>query len=116
MMPRMIVLFWIENDTPFSQQRLQKRLYHTQTRNAPFIRNSRTAETETFTPPEAKGSHRSGKICRLLSFSNTPSIRTLSTILKNGQDKAQEQKSQKEPVQHGITRGADYFRKGGSSR
>ena len=32
---------------------------------------------------------------RLLSFSNTPSIRTLSTILKNGQDKAQEQKPQK---------------------
>ena len=29
---------------------------------------------------------------------------------------AQEQKPQKEPVQHGITRGADYFRKGGSSR
>ena len=53
---------------------------------------------------------------RLLSFSNTPSIRTLSTILKNGQDKAQEQKPQKEPVQHGITRGADYFRKGGGSR
>lgn len=54
---------------------------------------------------------------RLLSFSNTPSIRTLSTILKNGQDRAQqEQKPQKEPVQHGITRGADYFRKGGGSR
>ena len=50
------------------------------------------------------------------AYSNTPSIRTLSTILKNGQDKAQEQKPHKEPVQHGITRGADYFRKGGSSR
>lgn len=54
---------------------------------------------------------------RLLSFSNTPSIRTLSTILKNGQDRAQQEPSlRKEPVQHGITRGADYFRKGGSSR
>jgi len=48
---------------------------------------------------------------RLLSFSSAPSIRTLSTILKNGQDRAPQA-----PVQHGITRGADYFRKGGSSR
>ena len=53
---------------------------------------------------------------RLLSFSNTPSIRTLSTILKNGQDRQQEPSLRKEPVQHGITRGADYFRKGGSSK
>ena len=53
---------------------------------------------------------------RLLSFSNTPSIRTLSTILKNGQYRQQEPSLRKEPVQHGITRGADYFRKGGSSR
>lgn len=53
---------------------------------------------------------------RLLSFSNTPSIRTLSTILKNGQDRQQEPSLRKEPVQYGITRGADYFRKGGSSR
>ena len=65
MMPRMVVLFCIENDTPFSQQRLQKRLYHTQTRNAPFIRKGYTAQTETLTPPEAKGSHRSGEICRI---------------------------------------------------
>lgn len=49
---------------------------------------------------------------RLLSFSGAPSIRTLSTILKNGQDRAQQEPSiQKEPIQHGITRGADYFRK-----
>lgn len=54
---------------------------------------------------------------RLLSFSNTPSIRTLSTILKNGQDRAQQgPEPHKEPVQHGITRGADYFRKGGNSK
>lgn len=53
---------------------------------------------------------------RLLSFSNTLSIRTLSTILKNGQDRQQEPSLRKEPVQHGITRGADFFRKGGSSR
>ena len=54
---------------------------------------------------------------RLLSFSSTPSIRTLSTILKNGQDRAQRAPAvHSAPVQHGITRGADYFRKGGSSR
>ena len=54
---------------------------------------------------------------RLLSFSSTPSIRTLSTILKNGQDRAQQESApRKEPIQHGITRGADYFRKGGNSR
>ena len=54
---------------------------------------------------------------RLLAFSSAPSIRTLSTILKNGQDRAQQEPTvQKEPIQHGITRGADYFRKGGSSR
>ena len=54
---------------------------------------------------------------RLLSFSSTPSTRTLSTILKNGPDRAQtEPEVQKALVQHGITRGADYFRKGGGSR
>lgn len=54
---------------------------------------------------------------RLLSFSSTPSIRTLSTILKNGQDRVQPPvEPRKEPVQHGITRGADYFRRGGGSR
>lgn len=64
------------------------------------------------------GSVRLENACqRLLSFSSTPSIRTLSTILKNGQDRAQkEPEVQKSSVQHGITRGAGYFRKGGGSR
>ena len=54
---------------------------------------------------------------RLLSFSSTPSIRTLRTILKSGQDRVQQESApRKEPIQHGITRGADYFRKGGGSR
>ena len=54
---------------------------------------------------------------RLLSFSAAPSIRTLSTILRNGQDRVQPPpEPRKEPVQHGITRGADYFRRGGGSR
>ena len=68
---------------------------------------------------ERYGSARLEKACeRLLSFSSTPSIRTLSTILKNGQDKLPVEDSTataKSSVQHGITRGADYFRKGGAS-
>lgn len=64
------------------------------------------------------GSKRLEKACeRLLAFTSVPSIRTLSTILKNGQDKApvpgKESRSQP-PIQHGITRGAEYFRKGGA--
>ena len=56
---------------------------------------------------------------RLLAFTSTPSIRTLSTILKNGQDKVATPKKPEIPkanTQHGITRGAAYFRKGGSSK
>lgn len=69
---------------------------------------------------ERYGSIRLEKACqRLLSFTATPSIRTLSTILKNGQDRLPAQK-EPEPaaisVQRGITRGADYFRKGGGSK
>ena len=68
---------------------------------------------------ERYGSARLEKACeRLLSFSSTPSIRTLSTILKNGQDKLPVEDSTAtamSSVQHGITRGADYFRKGGAS-
>ena len=56
---------------------------------------------------------------RLLAFTSTPSIRTLSTILKNGQDKVATPKKPEVPkanTQHGITRGAAYFRKGGGSK
>ena len=56
---------------------------------------------------------------RLLAFTSTPSIRTLSTILKNGQDKVATPKKPEVPktnTQHGITRGAAYFRKGGSNK
>ena len=54
---------------------------------------------------------------RLLSFSSTPSVRTLSTILKNGQDRVQAPpEPPKAAVLHGITRGADYFRRGGGSK
>ncbi len=55
----------------------------------------------------------------LLSLTTAPSIRTLSTILKNGQErgfKQTEPEKAERTEQHGITRGADYFRKGGASR
>ncbi len=56
---------------------------------------------------------------RLLAFTSTPSIRTLSTILKNGQDKVAAPKEPEVPkadTQHGITRGAAYFRRGGGGK
>ena len=64
------------------------------------------------------GTNRLENACeRLLAFTATPSIRTLTAILKNGQDKASKL-TEAEPVksQHGITRGAAYFRKGGASK
>ena len=69
---------------------------------------------------ERYGAKRLEHACeRLLALTSSPSIRTLHTILKNGQDKlpgAAARESQKDDRQHGITRGAAYFRKGGASR
>ena len=66
------------------------------------------------------GKKRLEKACeRLLAFTSTPSIRTLNSILKNGQDRlelATEQEQPKAVKQHGITRGAAYFRKGGDNK
>ena len=50
---------------------------------------------------------------RALSYTPNPSLKNISTILKNGQDKA----NTKPPVtkasgQYGITRGASYFKGG----
>ena len=54
---------------------------------------------------------------RLLSFSPKPSVRTMSTILKNGQDRVKTRSEQtKTAVQRGITHGSDYFRGGGGSK
>lgn len=53
---------------------------------------------------------------KILAFGTTPSIRNLSSLLKNGQDKQQEQSEQNSAAasnRFGITRGAAYFRKGG---
>ena len=53
---------------------------------------------------------------KVLNYTSQPSIRVISTMLKNGQDKVKlntpviESKS----TGHGITRGAAYFRKGGT--
>lgn len=54
---------------------------------------------------------------RVLAYSSTPSIRNVSTILKNGQDKNSSKAGVVAEVSsdsHGITRGADYFSKGGN--
>jgi len=56
--------------------------------------------------------------CRVLAYTVQPSIRNISLILKNGQDKLDT-----EPASHaassrngrGITRGADYYRRGGAA-
>lgn len=53
---------------------------------------------------------------KILAFGTTPSIRNLSSLLKNGQDKQPEQSEQNGAAasnRFGITRGATYFRKGG---
>ena len=69
---------------------------------------------------ERYGERRLERACeRLLTFTAAPSIRTLNTILKNGQDKLPTDDlsgPQRDSAQHGITRGAAYFRKGGASK
>ena len=55
---------------------------------------------------------------RALAFSSAPALRSILTILKNGQDKlpinqATEVPAPKNSTHHGITRGAEAFRKGG---
>jgi transposase len=62
------------------------------------------------------GHERLEKACeRTLIYSSSPTIRNISVILKNGQDKVKT--DCKKPIDssnsYGITRGADYFRKGG---
>jgi hypothetical protein len=63
------------------------------------------------------GAARLERACeRLLSLSCSPSIRNLSSILKNGQDKPlpneKDTESDQEPS-YDITRGPGYFRRGG---
>ena len=53
---------------------------------------------------------------RALSYMGQPSIRSIATILKNGQDKSKDGSGSDRSSaskQYGITRGADYFKRGG---
>ena len=63
------------------------------------------------------GIDRLEKACeRVLNYSSQPSIRNISTILKNGQDRVpsyQQVPETAKPKTHGITRGAAYFQRGG---
>jgi len=54
---------------------------------------------------------------RALIFGSIPTIRSISTILKNGQDKSTQTQvvSNKNTGKYGITRGATYFSKGGAT-
>lgn len=60
------------------------------------------------------GLDRLEKACeRVLNYSSQPSVRNISTILKNGQDKVQPTSKPAQSRNHGITRGAAYFQRGG---
>ena len=55
---------------------------------------------------------------RAISYMGKPSIRSIATILKNGQDKSKSETNQSGVASgkvYGITRGADYFRRGGGT-
>ena len=63
------------------------------------------------------GHERLEKACnRALFYSSEPSLRTISTILKNGQDKINDSEStcDSRDESTGITRGASYFERGGT--
>ncbi len=66
---------------------------------------------------ERYGRERLESACgRILAFSATPSVRNISSLLKNGQDRPAKAAPQDKPSvsnSYGITRGASYFRKGG---
>ena len=55
----------------------------------------------------------------ILEYSSMPSVRNISSILKNGQDKLlvpKDETNTREANSYGITRGAAYFRKGGKQK
>ncbi|WP_367568207.1 IS21 family transposase [Lacrimispora sp.] len=63
------------------------------------------------------GHNRLENACKkVLEYTSQPSIRIISTMLKNGQDKVNTDvpSAESKPVNHGITRGEAYFRKGGA--
>ena len=66
---------------------------------------------------ERYGRERLENACgRILAYSTTPSVRNISSLLKNGQDRPAKVAEQDKPAdsnRFGITRGASYFQKGG---
>lgn len=52
---------------------------------------------------------------RMLAFSSSPSIRTITTLLKNSRDSDKPEEKSDSSNKYGITRGADYWKKGGGS-
>ena len=66
---------------------------------------------------ERYGRERLENACgQILAYSSAPSVRNISSLLKNGQDrpvKADEQDKPSDSNRYGITRGASYFKKGG---
>ena len=53
----------------------------------------------------------------VLTHTTTPSVRIISTVLKNGQENEREQSAEPDySNSYGITRGEAYFRKGGVSK
>ncbi len=52
---------------------------------------------------------------RMLAFSSSPSIRTITTLLKNNRDPEKPVEETESGSKYGITRGASYWKKGGGS-
>jgi len=69
---------------------------------------------------ERYGAERLESVCsKVLMHTAIPSIRIINTVLKNGQDKPKETEASYETDYSnscGITRGVEYFRKGGASK
>lgn len=51
---------------------------------------------------------------RMLTFSSSPSVRTITTILKNSKQQTNSEKAIDNSNKYGITRGAEYWKKGGN--
>lgn len=64
------------------------------------------------------GNERLEQVCTMvLTHTSAPSIRIISTVLKNGQEIAGDTQAESERANsYGITRGEAYFRKGGASK
>ena len=67
---------------------------------------------------EKYGSERLEHVCsQVLSHTSSPSIRIISTVLKNGQSISSDTQAEPDYANsYGITRGEAYFRKGGASK